>query len=64
MNEALERLSGGPPPAYLFIDREERHLAAILFYILNLPEAQNITKILRLAGCEWLIKPDEFGILL
>jgi len=61
MTEALERLSDGPP-AYLLFNREERHLAAILFYVLNLPGTEFIAKVLHLAGCEWTINPDEFGI--
>ncbi len=46
--------------SYYEIDREERHLAAILFHLLQTPV--NRDALLKCSGCDWKIIPDEFGI--
>lgn len=47
---------------YFQINREERHLAAILFHILNLPDTDNVTLLLQRAGCDWRLDKEEFGV--
>jgi hypothetical protein len=54
------RTLAGPDRPYHAFNREERHLAAILFYVLNLPG--NTEHFLSQIDCAWTVKEDEFGI--
>jgi hypothetical protein len=56
--EELPEVKGEP---YSKINREERHLAAILFHLLQIPF--NLDALLKYACCEkWKIDCEEFGI--
>ncbi len=55
----LRRLVGIDKPYFQF-DREERHLAAILFHLLN--HKDNAERALRSAERDWKINPAEFGV--
>jgi hypothetical protein len=57
----LRQLVGIDEPYFQF-DREERHLAAILFHILNYKD--NAERALRSAEPDWKIDPAEFGVYL
>jgi hypothetical protein len=55
----LRVLAGRDQPYHAF-NREERHLAAILFHLLSLPG--NVERLFALAKCYWQIKENEFGV--
>jgi hypothetical protein len=57
----LRQLAGIDEPYFQF-DREERHLAAILFHLLN--HKDNAERALRSTEREWKINPVEFGVYL
>lgn len=61
MHVNLRQLVGIDEPYFQF-DREERHLAAILFHLLN--HKDNAASALRSAEHDWKINPAEFGIYL
>jgi hypothetical protein len=57
----LRQLVGSDEPYFQF-DREERHLAAILFHILNYKD--NAQRALHSADSNWNINRSEFGVYL
>ena len=57
----LRRLVGIDEPYFQF-DREERHLAAVLFHLLN--HKDNAQRALRSVEPDWKINPAEFGVYL
>jgi hypothetical protein len=57
--KSLRDLAGLNVPYYDF-NREERHLGAILFHLLNRPG--NVDRLFALADIKWLVEPKEFGI--
>ena len=57
----LRRLVGIDEPYFQF-DREERHLAAILFHLLN--HKDNAERALRSTERDWKVNPAEFGVYL
>jgi hypothetical protein len=57
----LRQLVGIDEPYFQF-DREERHLAGILFHLLN--HKDNAERALRSAEPDWEINPVEFGVYL
>src|SRR5665213_3535942 len=56
----LRELVGIEDEPYFKFNREERHLAAILFYLLN--SSDNAERVLRSVDPTWKINPEEFGI--
>jgi hypothetical protein len=59
LRELVKAVSEPSLPYYEF-NREERHLAAILFHILN--QTGYVNRFLKALDCDWQIKDKEFGI--
>ena len=49
-----------PPKPYFLINREERHLAAVLFHLLCLGD--NLTRLVHSRRPNWPVLPDECGV--
>ena|ERR1700722_17748943 len=58
----LINTSSAPERPYYEFNREERHLAGILFFILNQPGI--LERALTVLDCSWKINPKQFGIYL
>jgi hypothetical protein len=58
----LINTSSAPERPYYEFNREERHLAGILFFILNQPGV--LERALPALDCNWKMNKEEFGIYL
>jgi hypothetical protein len=56
----LRQLLGIADEPLFYFNREERHLAAVLFHILN--HKDNVARVLKSTKRGWEINPEEFGI--